>query len=236
MRAGAPDYSLSAAALGVALNNPLAETGGHNLAREFRPEVPIHEIFPWADLAFQAVLAAGVSLMVGGVAADADTLLRNASSKVQAFTWLKDQDQPKLETQKRGLEERIRVLEAFQKSRVLWSGKLHTIAAAAPPTTIITSLNGSGEFEAPTKGNQNKGKLQLVVNFSTPLAEDGAMPGEIDTFLSALRAEATILREFPSIEVSGLRTGSSGFGSGKAAQFSVVCMPRVEPAKGARPR
>ena len=62
------------------------------------------------------------------------------------------------------------------------------------------------------------------------------MPGEIDTFISALRSKASILRSFPNIEVSGLRTGSSTNGTGKVAQYSVVCLPKTEAVKAARPR
>src|SRR5208283_2362697 len=116
-------------------------------------------------------------------------------------------------------------LEAFQQTRMGWSTQLRTIAADTPETTIITSLTGDGEFEVPGKGSQ-----------ATPLTEDGAMPGEIDAFISALRAEASILRYFPNIEVSGLRTGSAANSTGKVAQYSVVCLPKTEAVKAAKPR
>jgi len=236
VRSSSPDFDLPSAALGVALNNPLAEADGSNLARELRPEVPIREIFPWADLVFQGALAGGVSLLLCGVAADVDTRFKSARAETAAFSWLKDQDQGKLDAEKRSLEERIRVLEAFQQTRMGWSTQLRTIAADTPETTIITSLTGDGEFEVPGKGSQAKPKTQLIVNFATPLTEDDAMPGEIDAFISALRAEASILRYFPNIEVSGLRTGSAANSTGKVAQYSVVCLPKTEAVKGAKPR
>ncbi len=117
-----------------------------------------------------------------------------------------------------------------------WSNQLRTIATDTPATTTITSLSGDAEFEVLGKGGQAKAKTQLVVNFATPLNEDGSMPGEIDVFISALRTERTILRTFSNIEVSGLRTGSATNGNGKVAQYSVVCLPKVEVVKGAKPR
>ncbi len=83
VRSHGPDYNLSSAALGVALNNPLTEAVGPNLAREFRPEVPIREIFPWADLAFQSTLVGAVSLLLSGVAADVDTRYKSACASRQ---------------------------------------------------------------------------------------------------------------------------------------------------------
>lgn len=236
VRCDGPDHDLASAALGVALNNPLTEAAGHNLARELRPTVPIREIFPWAELVLQGALMGGVSLFLSGADADVETRYRSRRAEAAAFTWLKDQDQGKLDAEKRLLEERLRIVETFHKTRVDWSTQLRTIAADTPETTIVTSLSGEGEAELPAKGNQGKPKKQLVVNFATPLAEDGAMPGEIDKFITALRSELSILRHFPNIDVSGLRTGTTGNNSQKVAQYSVVCLPKTEQIKGGNTR
>ena len=236
VRTDSPDFDLPCAALGVALNNPLTDSHGPNLARELRAEVPIREIFPWGDLAFQGTLVVAVSLLLCGVMADVDTRFKNARTQAVAFTWLKDQDQGKLDAEKRSLEERIRILKAFQKTRMGWSSQIRTIAADAPATTTITSLSGDGEFEASGKGSQANPKNQLIINFATPLTEDGIMPSEIDAFISALRTETSILRHFPHIEVSGLRTGSVANNAGKVAQYSVVCLPGLEIVRGAKSR
>ena len=100
----------------------------------------------------------------------------------------------------------------------------------APETTVITTLTGDGEAELPGKGNQGKPKKQLVVNFATPLAEDGAMPGEIDRLPTALLAELSILRHFPNIVLAA--HGHHQQRSQQVAQFSVVCLPKTELIKG----
>jgi hypothetical protein len=218
-----PGYDLASAAMGVALNNPLDTDDGHNLVRELKPEVGIREIFPWAELIVQGALTGGISLLLAGAAADVDTRSKSARAETSAMTWLKDQDQAKLESEKRSLEERIRTLDAFQKTRVSWSSQLRTIAVDTPETTIITQLTGDSEIDL----GKGKSKKQLIVSFATPLSEDGAMPPEIDKFITELRDEPTILEHFPNIEVSGLRTATVG-SSGKAAQYSVVCLPKTE--------
>ena len=115
--------------------------------------MPIREIFPWAELVLQGALIGGVSLFLSGAAADVETRYRSRRAEAAAFTWLKDQDQGKLDAEKKLLEERIKTIEAFQKTRVDWSTQLRTIAADTPETTVITSLTGDGEVEAPGKGN-----------------------------------------------------------------------------------
>ena len=74
------------------------------------------------------------------------------------FSWLTNQDQGKLDAEKRSLEERIQILQSFQQSRMSWSSQLRTIAAETPPTTTITSLSGDGELEVAGKGARPRPK------------------------------------------------------------------------------
>ena len=76
IRQSAPDYEPAAAALGTALANPLTETAELNLARNFRPTVPIWEIFPWGELVLLGVLVAGVSMFLHGKAVELGTQLK----------------------------------------------------------------------------------------------------------------------------------------------------------------
>ena len=121
VRCAGPDHDPASAALGIALNNPLTDAVGHDLAREFKPAVPIRDIFPWAELVLQGALMGGVSLFLSGTDADVDTKYRSCRAEAAAFTWLKDQDQGKLDTEKKLLEERIKTIEAFEKTRLDWT-------------------------------------------------------------------------------------------------------------------
>ena len=164
-----------------------------------------------------------------GIGAAAPRLPRSPGSRTRT--------RRKLDAEKKLLEERIKTIEAFQKTRMDWTAQLRTIAADTPETTVITSLTGDGEAELPGKGSQGKPKKQLVVNFVTPLAEDGAMPGEIDRFLAALRGEPSLLRHFPNIEVSGLRTRHRRQGApGRWPSTALSAFPRTEPIKGGTAR
>ena len=147
-----PDHEPASAALGIALNNPLTEAGGHDLARGFKPDVPIRDIFPWAELVLQAALMGGVSLFLSGADADAETRYRSRRAEAAAFTWLKDQDQAKLDAEKKLLEERIKAIEAFQKTRLDWTAQIRTIAADTPETTVITVAHRRWRGRAPRQG------------------------------------------------------------------------------------
>jgi hypothetical protein len=235
IRCAEPDYSATAAAMGAALANPLTNEAGHDLARTLKPPVSIRDIFPWGELALHGVLLIAVSLFLHGAAGEVNARLKAVRTQLTSFSWIKNQDQSKLEAEKKALQGRLKVLEAFKGSRVGWSAVLRTVAAAEPENTTIKGLTGEAEVEATAKAGMNKPKKQLIVNFATPMSEDGSVPREIDGFLAALRGEPMIKRHFPLIEVSGLKANPSKRGEQPFASYSIVCLPKAEGAKTSVP-
>jgi hypothetical protein len=231
-----PDYGPAAVALGTALANPLADESRHDLARGRKPTISIREIFPWGELALQGALLAAVSLFLIGTAAEANSRLDAVDSQLRSFSWLKHEDQSKLDTEQNAFKERLKVVEAFRGQRVRWSALLRTVAAAVPETTTITGLSGEAEVETTSKGTSAKPKKQLVVNFVTPNSEDGSMPREIDGFLTALRGEPALTRHFPLIEVTGFKLNPGQQGKQPFTSYSVVCLPKAEPTRTVTPR
>jgi hypothetical protein len=231
VRCGEPDYDLPAVALGLALANPLATATGLDLARTLKPPISIGEVFPYGELLLHGTLLGAVSLFSIAAAAEANHRLKAAGGGLKAFAWLKNQDQAKLDAEKKSIQERLKSVGVFRDSRVNWSGSLRTIAGAMPESTIITSLTGDAEMDAASRSGPAKGKKKLIVSFETPLAGNGSLPQEVDAFLSALRADAMLKRHFPLIEVSGFRANPARQGARASASYSVVCLPLAEKAK-----
>jgi hypothetical protein len=236
LRAGKPDYDLAAMALGLALANPLAEEMGHDLGRCLTPSVCIRDIFPWAQLAFHGALLLAVSLFLLGISAEVNARLKSLRAQMQKVPWLKDQDQAKLDAERKFLEQQSKAIEAFRGTRVDWSVPLRRIAATAPENTIITALAGDAEIQSTSKGAQPRSKKQLILNFVTPMPENGSMPREIDAFVGSVRALPALRRHFPLIEVSGLRADQAKRGSRPYASYSIICLPKVETTKTAAGR
>jgi hypothetical protein len=228
IRSDQPGYGAEAAALGLALANPLSDELRIDLARDSKPSPTIRDVFPWKELALHGALLGSISLLLLGMSTDAGVRLRAAEAEVAAFPWAKDLDQAKLDGEKKVLEERTKAIAAFQGTRVAWSVPLRTMAAAAPQNTVITSLLGDGEVEGAARAGPGKSKKQLVISFETPMAEDGSLPREIDGFLASLRGDPSLKRHFPLIEVTALRANPVRQGVPPSASYSVVCLPRVE--------
>ena len=207
-RADLPAYDLAATALGLALANPLADNTGLNLARTLKPPVTIRDIFPYGELVAHTALMMAVSLFLIGMATESNHRLASLSGVLKSFPWLKNQDQAKLDAEKKTVQEKMKAISAFRDTRVKWSGTLRKIAAAMPESTLITALAGDSEIEAGSGMGRGKSKKKLVVSFETPLAGNGSLPPEIDEFLATLRADVTLKRHFPLIEVTGFRANS----------------------------
>jgi hypothetical protein len=233
VRSDKPDYDLRAAALGLALANPLADSTGVDLARTLKSPVSIVDVFPYGELLLHSALLGAVSLFSIGAAAESNHRLKATLGGLKSFSWLKNQDQPKLDAEKKSIQERLKAVGVFRDTRVNWSGSLRTIAAAMPESTIITTVGGDAEIDAGSKSGGSRGKKKLIVSFETPLAGNGSLPQEIDGFLAALRADATLKRHFPLVEVSGFRANPSRQGSLPSASYSVVCLPIAEKSKNA---
>jgi hypothetical protein len=231
VRCAEPGYDLPAAALGLALANPLADGASLDLARTLKPAISIGEVFPYGELLLHATLLGAVSLFSVAAAAEANHQLKAAGGGLKSFAWLKNQDQPKLEAEKKSIQERLKSVGVFRDSRVNWSRSLRTIAGAMPESTIITSVAGDAEMEAGAKSGPAKGKKKLIVSFETPLAGNGSLPQEVDGFLAALRADETLKRHFPLIEVSGFRANPAKQSAHASASYSVVCLPLAEKVK-----
>jgi hypothetical protein len=236
LRCARPNYDLRAAAMGLALVHRLDDYTGLDLARTLKPAPSIRDIFPWGELAIQSAVLGAVSLFLMGTASRADVQLKAVGVELKTFSWLKDQNQTKLDAEKRVLRERSKAIDSFRKSRVAWSVPLRKIAAAAPESTVITSLAGDSPVETASRSGSGKTKKQLIINFATPMAGDGALPHEIDGFLATLRAEPTLKRHFPIIEVSGLRASPARRNSRPFASYSVVCLPKADPTKNVAAR
>jgi hypothetical protein len=222
IRHGSPDYERSAIALGTALAAPLTESTDVNLARTFRPMIPIREIFPWGELILQSLLVAGVTMFLHGKAVELDTQLKTTEVQLHTFPWLKEQDRGKLDAEKKLLDDQLKALESFESSRVDWSNQLKSIATHIPETTVVTSFQGTGEL--PEKGRAST-RNQMVVNFTTPMGDDGEIPQEINEFITALRVEPAMKKYFPTIDVSGVQAKPGKAGQKPNASYSVICKP-----------
>jgi len=226
-----PGYDPAAAAFGLSLASISSDEVGLDLARTLKPPVTIRDIFPYGELVAHCALIGAASLFTIGVAAESSHRFHAVDGAVRAVPWLKNQDQAKLDDEKKTIQERLKAISSFRDSRVHWSGLLRKIAVTMPESTVITSVSGDAEIEARSGSGPARSKKKLVVSFETPLADNGSLPPEIDSFLAALRGDTTLKRQFPLIEVTGFKSNAGRQGGRASASYSIVCLPSMEKSK-----
>ena len=212
IRAPEPDYDSTAAALGVALANPLADEtrtrpGAHAQAAGLHPRhLPLGRARP------PRRLLGAVSLFLIGRPPRPPLDSRPSARQTAAPSLAQGPGPGQARRREEGSSRNGS--RSWRRSGAtaggLVGGSCGPSPADAPEnTTIITSLGRRRVRAGLEEGGTTKAKKQLIVNFATPMSEDGSMPREIDGFLATSRGEPTLKRHFPFIEVSGLRTGST---------------------------
>lgn len=233
VRVDGPGYDSASIAAGLALGG-LAEESGFDLGRRSRARESIGEIFPWGDLVMQSALLLGVILMMSERARSLDDSLAGTRASLARYGWIGTRDVGDLAREKKILEQKDKIAEAFLNSRVLWSSQIFNVARHLPENTRLTSLVGAGELENLSgKGGPGGGKKSFVFRLETPLPESGETPREVESLLGSLRDESTLNREFPLIELRDLKTARSPLKTqGPVASYNIVCLPKA-PRAGA---
>ena len=192
-----PDHEPAAAALGMALANPAApRPRGSTWPAASSPPSRSGRSSPGASWSSR-----GRSWPASRCSSTAPPSSSRAGSSRpgsswRTFSWLKDQDQAKLEKEKKLLEERSGRSRRFRA--VAWTGR--PSSAPSPPTCPSRpwSPRSRGSARASPAGKSAAGsKNQMVVSFATPMADDGAMPREINEFIAALRVEPALQTALP---------------------------------------
>jgi hypothetical protein len=205
---------------------------GFDLARTLKPKPTLREIFPWGELGIQAVILLCVSLLILAHGQDVDLSHRAVRAEAARFTWLAKVEDSKLEKERKDLEQKVKTVETFLSGRTIWTAYTEDLSTQLPENIQLRSF--SGLCEASTKKEGAKPKKSYILKLAAPIAQGGGIPQEIDAYLSALRKHPLLKRDFPNVELADLRWSQAASGKKAVADFTVVCLPRLDKAP-ARP-
>jgi hypothetical protein len=224
-----PSCDSRAVAMGLALGAQEGEEA-FDLARALKSRPPLREVIPWGTLAAQVVILAVLTLMLDGHRRDlsrAHAVVRTAGV---GHAWAAEVDDQSLEKEKKDLEQKVAAVRGFLETRVLWTS--YTRDAASRLTENMSLKSFTGVNELATGASSGKGRKSLVLDVTAPAQRSDGSPGEIEHYLDALRADTTLRRDFPQVELANLTAGDSGPGASRGrAGFIVSCLSKA-PAKG----
>jgi hypothetical protein len=224
-RADGPGFDPSSTAFGLALGG-MGDDGGFDLARSLKPRESIAEIFPWVDLALQASMLVGVGLLMAGHSKSLANEHATVRASLAGFSWLGNRQEADLEKEKKSLQQKDEMAEAFLGSRVTWSDHVRDVASRLPGNTRVLAFQGAGEFAPPGVKGMAAAKKIVEMKLETPMPPSGETPHEVDLLLESIRDQSLLKREFPLIELKDLRTTkSTAKGAKPVSSYSLVCLP-----------
>jgi hypothetical protein len=195
-----------------------------DLSKSMTPKPSIWQIFPWGDLSVQIAIVLCMALFLFGHSRHARNAVIPVHAELAKRTWARNKSQADLVKEQRELTAKVDAIKSFVGSRILWSEYTHDVSERLPLDAKLSMFQGMAELE----GGKGKPKKMFLMRGETPVDDDGAMPIDIDDFLSSLRSDPLLKRDFPEVEVTDIKTTQPTQKTDTAtAIFTVLCLPKT---------
>src|SRR5262249_8289803 len=184
-----PRWDKQSVAFGLALGCLNQPHEGFDLARTFKPQASLRDIFPWGQVILQGVLLVCMALFLLYRSYSLQSDYDHVHGQNVQRPWLASVTESDLEKEKQDLSRKVEAVQKFLSSRIQWAAYTHDISERLARTTTLESFQGFCELEPMGKQKDAglKPKKSLVLRGIAPLEKDGAIPKEIDAFLTSLR-------------------------------------------------
>ena len=220
-----PALDPAAIAFGLALGalSPVGE--GFDLARTLKPTPSLREIFPWKEAFAQLAMVLGLGVFLSLKEQRQEEEYQACRVEIQRRPWQDRVSEADLQKEKKDLEQSVESIQRFLASRILWTAYTRDVAQRLPVGATLSSFFGVCEMG---KDGAAAGKKTFVLKAAAPMATSGAVPREIDDYLTELRKDPLLLRDFPLVDMTDLRWAQpTGRDAKPIASFTVVCLPKV---------
>jgi hypothetical protein len=175
----------------------------------------------------QAALLACMALLLVARSGSLNHSYLTVRAENARHPWMASLQTPELEKEKSQLQQQVGAVQRFLDTRITWTSYGRDLAACLPANAFLTSFQGVSELES---GGKQKGRVKpkksLVLHCAASIPQDGSMPQEIDRFLDTLRENPLLKRDFPVVELAGLKQSRRTGDDTAVAFFTVVCVPK----------
>jgi hypothetical protein len=223
-----PPLEDSQVALGLALGCVTQGDCAFDLSHSLKPRVSLWELFPWRQAALQAALLLCLALFLADRCRGLNDDCLACQAQNSQYLWMESLSEAQLQQEKSDLTQKVASVRKFLESRVTWTACQRALAACIPDEVFLTCFQGVSEFGADKKkATTAQPKKSLVLRGSAVVSQDGLVPQEIDRFLDVLRAQPTLARNFPVVELADIKQAEAKGDEAPLASFTIVCLPKV---------
>lgn len=223
---GAPELNDAAVAFGLALGCLGQQSlDAFDLSRSLKPRISLWDIFPFGEVAAQVVLVVCMGLFLLSRSRNVEEALVPVQAQYAKRAWLASMPQAEIQKERQELEQRVEAIRKFVATRIIWTAYTHDISTRLPADATMMMFQGLCELETSGK-NVIKPKKAFTIRASAPIAQDGSTPKEIDRFLTALRGNALLKRDFPIVDLADIKWYQPNITAPATALFTVICLPK----------
>lgn len=223
-----PSLDDSQVAFGLALGCLRDNHNAFDLARSRKSRPSFAEVFPLRQTVLQAALLACTAVLLAVRCGSLSESYRAVQAENARHPWVASLQTSQLEKEKGQLQQRVAAVRRFLDTRIVWTSYGRSLAACLPAQAFLTSFQGVSEFASGGQGGgKAKPKKSLVLHVAASIPRDGSMPQEIDRFLDTLREHPLLKRDFPVVELAGLKQAQRTGDDSPVAFFTVVCVPKA---------
>jgi hypothetical protein len=217
-----PELGPGAVAFGLALGCLVQRGPAFDFSASLKPPASFWDIFPWGELALEGALILFMAMFLWRTSDNLDRSYRVVHAEIERHKDFHALPVAHLERENAELRQKVDAIRQYLDSRLPWTSYMHDFSAHIP--AHVTLLSFLGQWELGNGSGNARPKRCLVLSASVPIAPNGSMPREIDALLSILRNDPLLKRDFPRIELAGIRRSKS-YGAQSTAELTVVCQP-----------
>jgi hypothetical protein len=162
---------------------------------------------------------------------DSQALVRAQSSGHKCLATTVDPG--RLEKQTKDLEQKVEAVRKFIGTRIQWSAYTRDISTRLPRIAQLAMLEVFNDLDCGGGKNDSRGlRKSFQIQVQAPYVNDGNAPREIDMVLTALRNHPLLKRDFPSVELSGIKRIEALGKEAPTAVFTIIGLPAAKGAAG----
>jgi hypothetical protein len=228
-----PVLSGATTALGLALGCVNQNAPAFDLSRTMKPRPCLRDIFPWGELVCECTLVALMGLVLMHHSEKLNSAYLAVKSECDGNKLLASADVVQLGKEKGDLIKKLESLHSFIDSRITWTTYIRGMAASLPANIQLRTWEGVNAMPVPGRGG-SKAKKSLQFAASAPLTPEGAVPPEVAKFLTHLRTQPLLKRDFPHAELAAIRPTEGKNDKNGTVDFTIVCQPGEGKAGGGK--
>jgi len=218
-----PAYDGELVARGLALGSLSPDASALNLARFVQKPLSLMALLPRFESLVAALVIGFVLIVMGDRSSTLSRHLHSLKRENAQAAWAIGKNPMELDAINRKLRVEAILLEEYLVDRTAWAPIFEELSRLLPEKSLMGNLEAEDQIWLKNSASKDLGERYLLVRMGTPLPPNGEVPGEIDSYLAALRLSPLFMKNFPRVQLASINWRKD-FGA-EMAYAMAMCVP-----------